>query len=1227
MKNLYRLCIATFLLVGFQITNAQKIQLKNFQNPFAQNVSKKGESKRAISKPEEKTELKVVLNNGSFYLNLRKQKVSVRELEEELNQLLGFEENHDFVKVSSKKDKLGFNHNLYQHYYKNIKVDGSSLMIHFKDHAISVNGKIIEFQNLNFNEIITPEKAKNMAMDYLGVSDLIYDYPIEKVITNIALEGELQVKLAFKVRIDSYDPFEMSYIYVDAQNGEILNEVPLIAHADVPATGQTLYSGNQSFTTDSVQGGFRLRESGRSIETYNATNATGLDSINGFIGSSDFVNSSTTWSGVLTLDSFTVTSVAQSWWYNFFSDQTPDLYFKVIDSNNQVVYTSSYISNTHPVVSWKNLGILLIDTPYTVELWDHDPVGGDDFGGSYSIPTTNGNHNWSGSGNNGNMTLVTTGNPALDVHWGMEVSYDFYLDSLGRDSYDDSGSVIKQYLNPPDLQGVKGGNAFAISDPFNIMAYGLGDSRMSPVVSIDVEGHEFTHLVINENGNGGLVYQGESGALNESFADIFGTAIEFSSGVSPDWLIGEDVMINQPSLRSMSNPNDEGQPDTYQGTFWANPLNLNSDNGGVHVNSGVQNFWFYLLSQGGTGINDLNNSYSVTGIGMSKARDIAYRNLTIYLTPNATFNDAYSGSLQAADDLFGNPSSEYTAVQEAWFAVGVGNNPNAGSCSGTVNLTDTSGTFTDGSGSAVYDNNLDCKWVIAPPGATQVSLSFTSMDIEANYDTLFVYDGPDDTFPLIATWWGTTIPPTYTTTSGVGAMCVKFKTDVSITKDGWAASYSSTGILPSCGGFTPLIDSSGTFSDGSGLNNYGNNQLCFWFISPPCADSVSLSFTQFDTENGFDGVVVYDDLSATNQLGVFTGNTIPNSVTSTTGKMLVAFASDYSFTQQGFTASYTSYGSANCRGTKNLNNSDWGQLSDGSGLNNYCDNTDCEWLIQPPQASSVSLQFSSFDLEAASTDGNTIYDAVEVYDGTTTNDSLLGRFTGSNLPPTVTSSGGDMLVRFFSDILVNAEGWNAIYTSTQIGHCDTTTLTKSTDTISDGSGNGLYSNNSNCSWLIQPPNASRITLNFLEFKTESNFDGVSIYDGIDTSGTLLGQFSGNTIPNAVVANSGSLYLEFNSDPSNRDSGWVATYSSIIVGIDEVDLKNSLSVYPNPSSGLFTIENHQSNSLLPFEVRDITSKIILKGKLKGKETVIDLTEESSGIYFLRVGSENLKIVKE
>ncbi len=147
---------------------------------------------------------------------------------------------------------------------------------------------------------------------------------------------------------------------------------------------------------------------------------------------------------------------------------------------------------------------------------------------------------------------------------------------------------------------------------------------------------------------------------------------------SNDWLMGADFTVapGKTSLRNMSNPNDPNaltqQPDTYEGDFW---YTGSGDNGGVHYNSGVQNYWFYLLSEGGSGVNDNEDYFSVNAIGMNKAASIAYQNLTFYLTPNSNYADARNGSIAAAVELQDAGILTPTDVEQviaAWCAVGVG---------------------------------------------------------------------------------------------------------------------------------------------------------------------------------------------------------------------------------------------------------------------------------------------------------------------------------------------------------------------------------------------------------------------------------------------------------------------------------------------------------------------------------------------------------------------------
>lgn len=261
--------------------------------------------------------------------------------------------------------------------------------------------------------------------------------------------------------------------------------------------------------------------------------------------------------------------------------------------------------------------------------------------------------------NNWNNVNTNKDQYATDAHWGAEKTYDYYLNKYGRNSIDNAGFTIKSYVHYST-------NYFNAFWDGSRMTYGDGSSTdgNKPLTALDVCGHEISHGLTSFTSN--LAYSDESGALNEGFSDIFGTAIEFyARPAKADWLIGADFY----TIRSMSNPNAYSQPDTYKGTYWYTGT---SDNGGVHTNSGVLNFWFYLLSHGGSGTNDKSTAYSVTGIGIDKAAAIAYRTNTVYLISTSKYADARTASIQAATDLYGAGSTEVAQTTNAWNAVGVG---------------------------------------------------------------------------------------------------------------------------------------------------------------------------------------------------------------------------------------------------------------------------------------------------------------------------------------------------------------------------------------------------------------------------------------------------------------------------------------------------------------------------------------------------------------------------
>lgn len=254
--------------------------------------------------------------------------------------------------------------------------------------------------------------------------------------------------------------------------------------------------------------------------------------------------------------------------------------------------------------------------------------------------------------------------------WACKRIIEFYASDFGRIGYDSIGGDITIRQNAL-INGSTYNAAFSGGTMF--VGNGSGTSNTDDFNTLDIIGHEITHGVTGTTA--GLDYQGESGALNESFSDCLGTKAEYWDATTPfDWLIGEDRGI---AIRSLSDPASHNQPDTYSGTNWFNtigciPAGSLNDNCGVHTNSGVQNYCFYLLSVGGAGTNDAGTSFSVTGIGIDKASQIAYRALRHYLTSSSQYIDARSAWLQAAIDLFGSCSNEAIQTGNAWYAVNVG---------------------------------------------------------------------------------------------------------------------------------------------------------------------------------------------------------------------------------------------------------------------------------------------------------------------------------------------------------------------------------------------------------------------------------------------------------------------------------------------------------------------------------------------------------------------------
>jgi Zn-dependent metalloprotease len=275
--------------------------------------------------------------------------------------------------------------------------------------------------------------------------------------------------------------------------------------------------------------------------------------------------------------------------------------------------------------------------------------------GLFGTDYTNGSATWA---------LAGTNKAALDAHYGVSQTYEFYRTVLGRNSVNNAGLALNSYVNDPAYLD----NAYWDQVSKNMHFCKRSDGNPGGVTGIDVCGHELTHGVTQFTS--GLSYSKEPGAMNESMSDIMGKSVQFWSKPSDiNWKLSNDMGW---IIRDMANPNAEGQPDTYKGTYWQNVDTNPYDNYGVHTNSGVGNFMFYLLVNGGSGVNDLGHLYSVTGIGLTAAERIVYRTNAVYLTPTSKYADWRTACINAATDLYGAISTQVTQVKNAWYAVGIG---------------------------------------------------------------------------------------------------------------------------------------------------------------------------------------------------------------------------------------------------------------------------------------------------------------------------------------------------------------------------------------------------------------------------------------------------------------------------------------------------------------------------------------------------------------------------
>ena len=343
---------------------------------------------------------------------------------------------------------------------------------------------------------------------------------------------------------------------------------------------------------------------------------------------------------------------------NIFSKTEPLHDAIYVDAKNgEIVRRSSYLNSYYGTAATRYSGSRTIQTSHA-ELFNNKYKLKDEtrnihtydlncctnyYSGSYIREFKDNDNNW--TANEYHNKYKDDG--ALDAHWGLEQTYDYFKNVHNWTSLNGAGCDIDALVHYMHNEA----NAYWDGD-WEVLLFGDGKGQRDIYTSLDIVAHEFGHGVCQFTAN--LEDYGEADALNEGLSDIWGACVEaWATTGKQTWIIGEDIGT---PIRILSNPS------TYNDNYW----NPNAD---PHDNSRVLTYWFYLLAHGGSGVNSFGLHYNVTGIGMEKAAKIVFRAERIYMTSVTNYKSMCSYTLRAVKDLYGE--QEIASTVEAWRAVGI----------------------------------------------------------------------------------------------------------------------------------------------------------------------------------------------------------------------------------------------------------------------------------------------------------------------------------------------------------------------------------------------------------------------------------------------------------------------------------------------------------------------------------------------------------------------------
>ena len=298
-----------------------------------------------------------------------------------------------------------------------------------------------------------------------------------------------------------------------------------------------------------------------------------------------------------------------------------------------------------------------------------------------------------------------------------------------------------------------------------------------------------------------------------------------------------------------------------------------------------------------------------------------------------------------------------------------------------------------------------------------------------------------------------------------------------------------------------------------------------------------------------------------------------------------------------------------------------GSFTDGSGpAEDYPAGMNASWLISPQNeedsVTNITLSFVQFSTASS--------DVLRVYDGGDASAELLGEFSGDEIPQNIESTGNELFLTFSST--GTGSGFKIEYESDIPSWCTSQAHNDAEGTVTDGSMGFFYNNSTTCILTFGHPEATKYYIDFTEFSTEPIKDKVKIYDGV--TGTLLGEFSGNEIPDPIAVETSSLMLLWSTNAYFREAGWSFDYHVDGVGTIENSVEN-LSIFPNPTTGLLNIRfNAEKQGDMQVKLMNVNGQVILNEIITNNSgdysQSFDISNQAKGVYLLSIISDSKKI---